>query len=147
MIQNLNNHDKITMNLFGEQKELEIFSTDYYFFTGENECGPLRENELACLNWFAENVNIADYKEQILAWCNEMYSMVGDIVATEADLEDEISIGFIAINVTGLAQAGDGTFYPEISFMGECECEPEHGICIGFRDKKFLGIDIQDWTL
>lgn len=23
----------------------------------------------------------------------------------------------------------------------------EHGICIGFRDKKFLGIESQDWTL
>ncbi len=30
---------------------------------------------------------------------------------------------------------------------GDCECDPEHGICIGFRDKKFLGIDAQDWTL
>ncbi|MDE6927016.1 MAG: hypothetical protein K2O97_10660 [Acetatifactor sp.] len=26
-------------------------------------------------------------------------------------------------------------------------CDEEHGICIGFRDKKFLGIESQDWTL
>lgn len=146
MIQNLNNHDKITMDLFGRQTELEVFSTDYYF-TGENENSPLRKKELDCLNWFVENVVIAGYKKEITAWCNEQYSMTGDTVIAEDALQDEISVGFIAVNVMGMAQAGDGSFYPEISFLGDCKCEPEHGICIGFRDKEFLGIDVQGWAL
>ena len=42
-------------------------------------------------------------------------------------------------------QSKDGYVYPEISFYGDCKCDEEHGICIGFRDKKFLGINHQDW--
>lgn len=34
-----------------------------------------------------------------------------------------------------------------ISFCGNCGCGPEQGICVGFRDKRFLGIHRQDWTL
>ena len=66
---------------------------------------------------------------------------------TENDLENEIDIFAIAINISELTQSLNGFVYPEISFFGNCECEPEHGICIGFRDKKFLGIQYQDWTL
>ena len=38
-------------------------------------------------------------------------------------------------------------YWKEIYYHGECNCDVEHGICIAFRDKKFLGIDSQDWTL
>lgn len=147
MIKMLNNHDKITINVFGEEKKAEVFSTDY-FYSGENRNGLLRENELACLNWLIENVKIIDYEREILDWCNEQYEMIGEKSITEDRLKEEVFITAIAINVTGLPQSGDGSVvYPEISFFGECECEPEHGICIGFRDKKFLGIDVQSWTL
>ena len=53
----------------------------------------------------------------------------------------------IAINISEITQSVYGDVYPEISFYGDCECDPEHGICIGFQDKKFLGIASQDWTL
>lgn len=146
MIEKLNNNDEITIRLFGEETEVEVFSTDTKYYQDEN--GALSEEEIACLNWFIENVDIADYKKEILAWCNEQYEMVGEEPITEEDLEEELSIFAIAINVTGVPQSADGTLiYPEISFYGGCECEPEHGICIGFRDKKFLGVDFQDWTL
>lgn len=140
MIEKLNNSDHIKINLFGRERDVEVFSTDY-------DRTALSEEEIACLNWFVENVDIADYKEEIAAWCNEQYEMIGDEVIDEEDLEEELDIFAIAINVTGLPQAKDGFVYPEISFFGDCKCNEEHGICIGFRDRKFLGVDFQDWTL
>ena len=60
----------------------------------------------------------------------------------------EIQITGIAVGTSGITQSEDGALAdPQISFMGKCECDPEHGICIGFRDQKFLGIHAQDWML
>lgn len=147
MVETLNNNDRITINMFGKEKEVRIFSADYRY-DGKDKNAALSEEEMACLNWFIENVDISDYKKEILEWCNEEYEMIGEEEITEDDLENELSIFAIAINVTGVKQSLDGrVVYPEISFYGNCECEPEHGICIGFRDKKFLGIQCQDWTL
>ena len=92
-------------------------------------------------------MELADYKKEITAYCNERYEMIGGTQITEADLEQEICIGAIAINISEITQSIDGYVYPEISFCGDCACDPEHGICIGFRDQKFLGIAAQDWTL
>jgi len=93
-------------------------------------------------------VDLSDYRREITAYCNKMYEAIGDTVIMESDLEQEIQITGIAVNISEITQSGDGSLvYPEISFMGECKCEPEHGICIGFRDQKFLGIHAQDWTL
>ena len=71
---------------------------------------------------------------------------MGDEPISESDVENEITIFAIAINISEIPQSRDGYAYPEISFFENCKCDPE-GICIGFRDKKFLGIDTQDWTL
>jgi len=70
-----------------------------------------------------------------------------DTKITEQDIENEININAIAINVTDTWKSKDGFAYPEISFYGDCKCNVEHGICIGFRNKQFLGINSQDWTL
>ena len=61
-------------------------------------------------------------------------------------LKKKINITAIAINVTDHWQSKSGLIYPEISFYGDCKCD-EEGICIGFRDGKFLEIESQDWTL
>lgn len=147
MIQKLNNNDTITISLFGEETEVNVFSTDLQYEFGDPN-GALSKEAIDCLNWLIENVDLADYKKEILAWCNEQYEMVGEEPITEEDLEEEIFISDIVINITNIPQSEDGTLvYPEISFFGDCECEPEHGICIGFRDKKFLGVDFQNWTI
>ena len=150
-INNLKSGDFITINLFGKDKEVKVFSTGDNQFdeTGnyKDDGFALNNEEIACLNWFISNVNIADYKKEITEYCNEQYSMIGDTHITENDLENEIDIFAIAINISETTQSLNGFVYPEISFFGNCECEPEHGICIGFRDKKFLGIQYQDWTL
>ena len=150
-ITKLNSGDYITIPLFCGEEEVEVFCTGDNQFDDEGDYKedgfPLIQAELECLNWFLENININDYKKEITAYCNERYEMCSDTEITEEDLPDEVSIVAIAINVTSLFQSMDGFVYPEISFYGNCECDPEHGICIGFRDKKFLGIYSQDWTL
>ncbi len=150
-ITKLNSGDYITIPLFCGEEEVEVFCTGDNQFDDEGDYKedgfPLIQAELDCLNWFLENININDYKKEITAYCNERYEMCSDTEITEEDLPDEVSIVAIAINVTSLFQSMDGFVYPEISFYGDCECDPEHGICIGFRDKKFLGIYSQDWTL
>ena len=35
---------------------------------------------------------------------------------------------------------------PDISIAGECECDPDHGIAIGFRDMNFLGVGPEDYA-
>jgi len=151
IIQELNNNEKIKINIFGKDKELRVFATgDSKFDENGNYKDydyKLNDKEIDCLNWFINNVNIEDYKDKILEYCNREYSMWSDIRITEQDIEEEINIYAIAINVTKTWKALDGFVYPEISFYGSCNCDEEHGICIGFRDKQFLGINSQDWTL
>lgn len=150
-IDKLNNGDFITIDLFGKKEEVEVFSTGDNRFDEDgdfkDEGFALTDEEIACLNWFIENVKIEDYKQAIMQYCNEQYEAIGGKQIEEDDIDDEIEIFAIAINISEITQSKDGFIYPEISFYGDCECDPEHGICIGFRDKKFLGIDAQDWTL
>lgn len=151
MFERLNSGDTITITLFGKEEDIEVFSAgdNQYDEDGDfkEEGFALNEEELACLNWFLENIKIDDYKKEITAYCNECYEAIGDKQITEDDLEQEVGIFAIAINISEITQSIYGDVYPEISFYGDCECDPEHGICIGFRDKKFLGIKSQDWTL
>lgn len=150
-IEDLCNDDFILVNIFGTLKELRVFST------GDNRFGEsghykkykfkLNKKELDVLKWFLENVNIEDYKEQILEFCNNTYAMWCDEKIALEDVSNEVDIHSIAIHVTDCCQANDGSLYPEISFYGECNCDKEHGICIGFRNKKFIGISSQDWII
>ncbi len=151
MFDHLNSGDTIIITLFGKEEEVEVFSAgdNQYVEDGDfkEEGFALNEEEIACLNWFIENIKIDDYKKEITAYCNDCYQAIGDKQITEDDLEQEVGIFAIAINISEITQSIYGDVYPEISFYGDCECDPEHGICIGFRDKKFLGIESQDWTL
>lgn len=152
MLKNIKNGDFITVIIFGREEQIEILCTgDNRFDDNGNykeEDFALNEEETACLDWFVENIDIADYKKEIAAYCNDRYEMIGDKQITEKDLEEEVFISAIAVNIGEVTQSLDGSLvYPEISFLGDCECDPEHGICIGFREKKFLGIRSQDWTL
>ena len=151
--ENMRNYDIIKINVFGKEKEVDVFSTGDNKF--DEECDykedgfELSKEEIECLNWFVNNINIDDYKKQILKYCNQSYSEIGDgdKRITEDDLDNEVDITGIAINISEITQSKSGYVYPEISFVGECGCDPEHGMCIGFRDGKFLGIEGMDWTL
>ncbi len=150
-IEKLNSGDIIKIDLFGKEEKVEVFSAgDNQFDENGNykdEGFALNDEEIACLNWFIENVKIEDYRHAITEYCNEQYDAIGGDRIEESDLENEISIFAVAINISEITQSKDGFVYPEISFFGDCECDPELGICIGFRDKKFIGVYSQDWTL
>lgn len=150
-INELKNNDYVQINLFNKVKKVVVLSTgDNKFDENGNyktNNFSLNNKEIECLNWFINNVNIEDYKKEILNYCNNEYSMWSDTQITEQDIENEINIFAIAINITENWKTNNGFVYPEISFYGDCKCDEEHGICIGFRDKKFLGIHSQDWTL
>ena len=152
MLEAWNSGDTLTVQAFGQETEVFIFSVGDNCFDEngdyKEEGFPLNREELDCLNWFLKHVDLSDYRREITAYYNKMYEAIGDTVIMESDLEQEIQITGIAVNISEITQSGDGSLvYPEISFRGECKCEPEHGICIGFRDQKFLGIHAQDWTL
>lgn len=150
-VENMNNNDTIEIIIFGKPKIVEVISTgDNQFDEDGNykeDNFELSESEINCLNWFISNVRIDNYKNEILKYCNYQYRAIGEEQITIDDLEEKIDIHTIAINITETWKSKDGFVYPEISFLGECKCDPEHGICIGFRDGKFLGIESQDWTL
>ena len=151
MINSLKNNDTIVINMFGKEKSVRVFSTGDNMFDDDGNYKEddfqLNSKELEVLNWFIENVKIDDYKTEIMDYCNEEYSNYSSYQIEIEDVENEINISAIAINVTENWKSNKGFVYPEISFYGDCKCDEEHGICIGFRDKKFLGINSQDWTL
>ena len=151
-IEKLNDEETVKVRIFDKEKELVVFSV------GDNRVDDngkhknsgfaLSEKEIECLNWLINNINLNDYKKEIAEYCNNEYEMWSDKRIKPEDVEKEISITAIAINVSEIWKSGDGSvIYPEISFYGDCKCDEEHGICIGFRDKKYLGIASQDWTL
>lgn len=154
VVNKLNNNDIIKIKMFGKEKEIEVFSTGDSQFDENgnykiNKNFQLTNEEIGMLNWFINNVKIEDYKKEIVDYCNEEYSSWKYSDGTTEgpigmdDVENEINITSIAIHIrkNGCAEI------PEISFFGECNCDEDHGICIGFRNKKFLGIDSQDWIL
>lgn len=143
--------DFIKIRLFNREKLVTIVSTGKNRFDEKGNYKKdhfeLSNEEVECLKWFVENVDISNYTKEIIEYCNEQYSYYSDIKITEKDIENEINITTITIRLGMLERSKDRFIYPEISFYGDCKCDEEHGICIGFRDKKLIGINSQDWSL
>ena len=123
MIEKLKNYETITFKLFGKETELSVISTGDNQFdeSGNYKKGSfeLNEKELEVLNWFIENVRIEDYKQEIVDYCNDVYSSWSYSDGTSEgpigieDLEEELNITSIAINVVEIWQSKDGYEYPE----------------------------------
>lgn len=146
LVKRVKNNDSVEIDYFGTPRKITVFSTgDSQFKDGKfrEDDFVFNKNELDCLNWFLKNVKISDYTKEILDHCNEEYNMWCEKTIKEWDVPYEIDIDSIAVNIRADAVENE----PEISFCGNCGCNPEHGICIGFKNKKFLGISTQDWTL
>ncbi len=147
----IRDNDEIEVMMFGKKKLVKIVSTGDNQFDEEGNYKKdnfeLTESEINCLNWFISNVRIDDYKNEILNYCNNSYEEIGGEPITIDDLENEINIYAIVINISESLEAENDCYYPQISFYGDCKCDPELGICIGFRNGKFLGIKPQTWTL
>lgn len=147
-IKSLENEDKVEVAVFGKTMKIPAVSVgDNSFDDNGNEKRSFSFNakELELLNWILQNVKLEDYSSQILQYVNGIYFENDEKEISEKDLKNEIEITAIVVNI--LDGLDDDFCVPDVSFIGECRCDQDGGICIGFRNKEFLGIDAQDWTL
>lgn len=146
-VDSLNNEDNIVVDIFGRATEVVVISTGDNQFDKNGQHKPdgfaLSEKEIAVLNDFLENVKLADFIKEITDYFNERYEENGEELIDEEDTPYELKINTIAVNVC----KENGEDDPEIAFMGDCYCDDEGGICIGFREGKLVGIEQQDWLL
>lgn len=146
-VKSLNNEDKIIIDFFGSEREVRVICTGDNQFDENGQYKPdgfaLSEKEIAVLNDFLKNVKLEDHVAEITAYCNEWYEEDGEDPISEEITPRAIRINEIGVNVCKV----DDDDYPEIAFMGECHCDQEGGICIGFRNGKLVGIAQYDWLL
>lgn len=145
-VETLRSGDKIFVDIFGKVTKVEVISTGDNQFDEDGQHKPdgfaLSEKETAVLNDFLKNVKLADFIDEITNYCNERYEENGEEPIQYYKTPLEIRINTVAVNVC----EDNGEDDPEIALMGDCECD-EGGICIGFRDGEFVGIEQQDWLL
>ena len=81
MLKTWSSGDALTIRVFGKEAEVSVFSLGDSRFDENEDCRedgfPLNREELDCLNWFLENVNISDCRREIAAYCNAMYTGTG----------------------------------------------------------------------
>ena len=145
---NLKNKEFIDVVIFNKNKQVKVFSTGDSKYDENGKLKPrdfdLSIKEIELLNSFLNNINLNNYKADIVNYCNEVYAEYSNKRINLDDIEDEVNISAIAINI---CSSNENKNYPNIAFWGSCECDEEHGICIGFKDNIFVGIASQDWLL
>jgi len=139
--------DKIKLNIFTKERELELINLgDSNFDDNGNYTDKkveLNKKELEVLNYILTNIDLNNYKQEITDYCNECYAKYGNTKICIEDIENEVKIKTIFIRITNSNKSNK----PEIAFGGNCKCDLEHGICIGFKDNEFIGVGPQDWIL
>lgn len=138
-------------NIFGELKELKIVSIgdNSYDESGKSkvEGFELSKEETEVLKTFINTLNLDNLKDKIMNYCNLEYSTYSNNQIQLEDVSKEINIYSITISLIDNSKTNSKIEYPDISLLGECNCDPEHGICIGFKNNEFLDISSQDWIL
>ncbi|MBO4806838.1 MAG: leucine-rich repeat protein [Paludibacteraceae bacterium] len=126
--------DRIFMNLFGVLTELDILASGY----GENgnEGDEISDRNKELLSWLINELDTEALKKEVIKHCNNYYKMWCSKKITAKDLLDEVRIYSIYLN--GEQEEDDNQ--PEIFLTGGCECDDEHGIGIGFKDKEIVDI-------
>ena len=120
--------DSAYMNLFGEITGLTIHRSEY-----EEDEDDLSEKETELVSWLTTELNTEEIIKDVVDYCNTSYEMWCDKRITAEDLLDEVAINSIYLNVTS---AEDNEYLCDIFLTGECQADEEHGISIGFRNKK-----------
>lgn len=148
--------DTAYVNLFGMLEPLCVSRASYEFEKDENQEireGKLTDREVELLLWLTNELNTADIADDVLEYCNDCYDGVcyydeekGEYVDCEPieklDLINELDIRKIYLKTQ---HADRNDHLPDISLAGECECDPDHGIAICFRDKKLIEIGSEDF--
>jgi len=124
--------DSTYLNLFGEITEVNICTS------GEEEMDEeLTKEETELLMWLTTELDTETIKQNVIDYSNVCYEMWCDKRIEAEDIIDEVSINSIYLNVKF---AEECEHIPEIFLAGECKADEEHGISIGFRNKKLKEI-------
>ncbi len=131
--------DTAYLYLFGILEGIPVERALYEYKHDEDEeirKGKLTDREVELVKWLTTEFDIASLDYDIVDYCNNRYEMWCDKRIEAKDLYDELTLKRIYLR-TEHAKNGLG---PDISITGDCECDDDHGIAIGFKDKDFYGI-------
>ena len=137
--------DTAYMNLFGFLEALDVRRALYEYEEAEDEEvreGKLTDKEVELLLWLTNELNTESIADGVVNYCNITYDMWSDKQIGREDLLDELDISKIYLRTEHSAEYDDD---PEISLAGECQCDEEHGIAIGFKDKELAGVSSEDY--
>lgn len=150
--------DSVYISLWGHLTSLSLFRADEDEFEDEEDeeivDGKLTSEEVKLLTWLINKVNTMDIADDVVEYCNDSYdccyydSETGETVDCDKkiarnELHDELDLTNIYLN-SRFSQDYDDM--PDISITGECECDPDHGIAIGFKNKEFIGVGSEDFA-
>lgn len=137
--------DTAYMNLFGFLEALDVRRALYEYEEAEDEEvreGKLTDKEVKLLLWLTNELNTESIADGVVEYCNITYDMWSDKQIGREDLLDELDISKIYLRTEHSAEYDDD---PEISLAGECQCDEEHGIAIGFKNKELAGVSSEDY--
>lgn len=150
--------EKVSVTIWGKEHSLEIIAGDsIHDERFQNPDSELLPEELEQLNWLTNgNVFDDELKKQTLDYCNERYYGIGMPPVTEIFPEIELCQiyitkragetnpfllgGFKDVNWERAHEWEEkykGPYDLYIAVLGECNYDPEHGISIVFKNKRF----------
>lgn len=114
----------------------------------------MTDEEVELLKWLVDDLKTEDIADEVLAYCNDIYENISyyneesgeyeDAKPIEkTELLDEVALEKVYLNVRGGRKFNH---MPDISIAGECSCDEDHGMAIGFRNKKFLAVGSEDFS-
>ncbi len=124
--------DSTYLTLFGEITEVNICNS-----RDEENDNKLTKKETELLMWLTTQLDTETIKQDVIDYCNINYEMWSDKRIEAEDVIDEVSINSIYLDVEF---AEECNHRPEIFLAGECKADDEHGISIGFKNKKLMEI-------
>ncbi|MCQ2192217.1 MAG: hypothetical protein MJZ23_05060, partial [Paludibacteraceae bacterium] len=100
------------------------------------------------LLWLTNEYDTSRIADRVLEYCNACYDgtcyydeekkeYVDFELIEKTDLFNEVGFSTVLL-MTKFAEKNTGS--PDMAIVGECECDPDHGIAICFCEKAFDGI-------
>ncbi|MCQ2193309.1 MAG: sel1 repeat family protein [Paludibacteraceae bacterium] len=142
--------DTIYLNLLGELDAYSVERDDYRVDEYEDEDirnGKLTEQEVDLLLWLTNEYDTSRIADRVLNYCNAHYESacyydkekkeyVNFELIEKTDLFKEVSLSSVRL----MTKLAEDTCSPDMAIVGECGCDPDHGIAICFCEKAFDGI-------
>lgn len=137
----MKSNKKITMNIFGKERQLDIClvgdnEPEYNLETNQLEIVELTKAEERLLDWI-KMFDISICKEKIVKYINYMNEIIEEGIYNDYDLSDENVFLPMSILINVREETDDET--ADIALFGESEYT-EDGIMIAFKNGNYLGI-------